>query len=336
MSGENIWCIGIDDGYAETKIVLPDGTSYRMPSQAKAGDLKQIGINGGKVDGTAYRTPDGSFVVGDLRENDPTSFDGYPTSSMNRVIVSHALRQAGVPGNAEIFACSGLPVKSFYHRGQLNQAMVKAKTENLMKNDVRALDDRPLPKFVKHTVLSEGIAAWMDYVLQLDGEELVINTDLASRRMAIIDIGGRTTDIAVIQDHKLDMSRSNTINVGMLMVRDILIEAIKDEFDIIPSVEQMNQLIDTKQIKMYGSMVSAEEMWNSARTTAVARIHSEVMRQLNKAADIDEVIFVGGTVAAFADQIDNWFPHQRIGFDPAFANARGMMKYCQFVMGSER
>lgn len=332
---DGTWCIGIDDGFAETKIVLPDGTSFRMPSQARAGELKEIAINGGRVDGTGYRTPDNCYVVGDLRENDPTSFDEYPLSSMNRVIVSHALRAAGVPGDAQVFACSGLPVKSYYTKGRLNQDLVKAKTANLMKNDVLAIDGEALPKIVKHTVLSEGIASWMDHVLQLDGDQLVMNQELARRRTAIIDIGGRTLDIAVVQDSKLDMSRSSTINVGMLLVREIMTESIREEFDINPTVEQMNKVIATQQLKMYGENVSVESMMSDARATAISRIQHEVMRCLGKASDIDEVIFVGGTVAAFADQIQGWFPHQRIGHDPAFSNARGMMKYGSYVMSRQ-
>lgn len=335
MSNNGIWCVGIDDGYAETKIVLPDGTSFRMPSQAKAGELKQIAINGGRVDGTAYSTADGGYVVGDLHENDRTEFDGYPLSAMNRAIVTHALREAGVPGDAQIFACSGLPVTSYYSKGAMNQFLIKNKTDNLMKNDVLASDGSSVAKVVKHTVLSEGIAAWMDHVIQTESDQLVVNTELARRRTAIVDIGGRTTDIAVIQDHKLDMGRSNTINVGMLLVREMMAEALKDEFEFSPTVEQLNQVIAHNTIRLYGEEVSVKEMMTTARQTAVSRIHSEVLRCLGKAADIDEVIFVGGTVAAFSDLIEGWFPHQRIAHDPAFCNARGMMKYAQLVLNSQ-
>jgi len=43
------------------------------------------------------------------------------------------------------------------------------------------------------------------------------------------------------------------------------------------------------------------------------------------------VVFVGGGSAALATDIAHWFPHQVIAEHAAFANARGMLKYLQFV-----
>ena len=41
--------------------------------------------------------------------------------------------------------------------------------------------------------------------------------------------------------------------------------------------------------------------------------------------------FVGGGALALADQIRDWFPNQAIAEHPAFANARGMLKYLRYV-----
>jgi plasmid segregation protein ParM len=47
--------------------------------------------------------------------------------------------------------------------------------------------------------------------------------------------------------------------------------------------------------------------------------------------ELDRVLFVGGGTVALAENIANWFPHQEIAEHPAFANARGMLKYLRYV-----
>ncbi|PLY15868.1 MAG: plasmid stability protein StbA, partial [Sedimenticola sp.] len=47
--------------------------------------------------------------------------------------------------------------------------------------------------------------------------------------------------------------------------------------------------------------------------------------------ELDSVLFVGGGTVALSKHIANWFPHQAIAEHPAFANARGMLKYLRYV-----
>ena len=52
---------------------------------------------------------------------------------------------------------------------------------------------------------------------------------------------------------------------------------------------------------------------------------------LCEGAELDRVLFVGGGSVALAESIRDWFPNQAIAEHPAFANARGMLKYLRFV-----
>lgn len=324
---------GVDDGFAETKIVLSNGKVIRIPSQVKAGEMNQISISGSATTVFSYGTDEGRYVIGDIREADSTAFDDYPISAMNRVVVAHALRKAGVPANAELYICSGLPINKFYLSGKINQKTVKAKRQNLMKNDVVAMDGALFGKVVKHDVVSEGISAWMDIVLERNEHgKLGFNAELVSERIAIIDIGGRTTDIAVIHGGSLDTGRSSTKDIGMLAVRDTVYEAIYNKFEIQPSVEQMNDVMENKRIKLYGEYHAVENIVESAKRTTVARIESEVKKCLGNASDLDRIVFVGGTVVEIENYLDGWFRQQTIGHDPSFANARGMQKYAEMMM----
>jgi plasmid segregation protein ParM len=286
-----------------------------------------------------YGTSEGNYIAGEIRESDATAFDGYPLSALNRVIVSHAIRMAGVSSNAEVCICSGLPVKKFYIGSQLNKPLIKNKIANLLRNDVYAINPQTgkkidLHKIKKNEVVCEGIAAWMDLIITRnpDTGRLFYNKEMAKKRIAIVDIGGRTTDIAVIQNGLIDSTRSNTINTGMITVQNTVAEAIYSKFEHNPTIEELNTALAEKKIKLWGKWQIIDDIVLSAQKSTVARIEAETKRCLGNAADLDEVLFVGGTVAEIQHLIQNWFMNQVIGDDPGFANARGMQKYAEFVM----
>ncbi|MCP1674165.1 plasmid segregation protein ParM [Natronocella acetinitrilica] len=339
MTSRKQWVVaGVDDGFDETKIVLGDGTSFRMPSRARAGELNRIDISGtAQKTVFLYQTRDGKYTVGrDIDRADSTASDDYPLSAMNRAVVTHALREAGVEAGAELFLCSGLPVKKFYRKGTLNTPFIKQKKQNLLENDVVAEDGTALARIARHEVVSEGIAAWMDFVMQRNASgKLEVNEELVAQRIGIVDIGGRTTDIAVIRDWQLDTERSSTVEVGMIAVREALREAISEEYDVEVNDQELARALTDGRIRMWGKDQDVSAIAAGAIKVAVNRIRSETMRRLGRAADLEQVIFVGGTVVAIQRHLEGWFPNQVIGTDPSFANARGMAKYAEFILAAQ-
>lgn len=324
--------IGCDDGYDETKIVSEDGSCVKIASQAKAGEQTNVMLKGGESRLFAYDTDDGRYTVGNIRDSDPTSFDGYPLSAMNRVVVAHAMRCAGVSPEDEIIIATGLPLKKFYQAGRPNKELINAKKKNLLLNDVKSLDGYQSPRIIKHEVLSEGIAAWMDYVLVEDADgRLGFQEDLVHMRMAFVDIGGRTTDIAVVRGGELEMDRSDTIEVGMLNVKSDLSKEIAAHFDAEVTTEQLREVMETGKIKLWGKNHDVTELLNAKLKENAMRIENATKKCLKNASDIDLVVFVGGTVNRMEPYIDNWFRNQTIGDMPGFANARGMAKFVRYM-----
>ncbi|MEG0867356.1 MAG: ParM/StbA family protein [Hafnia sp.] len=324
--------IGCDDGYDETKIVLEDGTCLKIPSQAKAGEQTNIQLKGGESKLFTYDTAEGRYTLGNIRDTDPTSFDGYPLSAMNRVIVAHAIRSAGVKPTDEIIIASGLPLKKFYNNGQPNENLINAKIKNLLTNDVKGVSGYVPPQIIKHEVLSEGIAAWMDHVLSEDANgRLYFDPDQVGMRMAFIDIGGRTTDIAVIRGGELEMNRSDTIEVGMLNVKEDFAKEILTQYGAEITSEQVREAMETGMIKLWGENVQVTEILESKLKENAMRIENASKKCLKNASDIDQVVFVGGTVNRIEPYIKDWFRNQTIGAMPGYANARGMAKFVRYM-----
>ena len=106
--------VGLDDGYAFTKVALPDGRLIAIPSRARVGKSGVTWIHEGQQRIFEYETEGTVYSVGTV-DGEPTNFEGYPTSGMNRAIVQHALQKAGLTGRS-VHAVSGLPVSAFYKK----------------------------------------------------------------------------------------------------------------------------------------------------------------------------------------------------------------------------
>ena len=146
--------VGLDDGYAFTKVALPDGQLIAIPSRARVGKSGVTWINEGQQRIFEYETEGTVYSVGTV-DGAPTHFEGYPTSGMNRAIVQHALQKAGLAGRS-VHAVSGLPVSAFYKKnGEQRRDAIEKKRRSL-KQAVQPMMDR----------LPAGIA-FVDVILSL-------------------------------------------------------------------------------------------------------------------------------------------------------------------------
>ena len=91
--------VGLDDGYAYTKVALPDGRLSVIPSRARVGRSDVTWVHQGRQNIFEYETEGTRYSVGAV-DGAPTHFEGYPFSGMNRAIVQHALQQAGLGGQS--------------------------------------------------------------------------------------------------------------------------------------------------------------------------------------------------------------------------------------------
>jgi plasmid segregation protein ParM len=329
---ERALSIGIDDGHCETKIVLPNGYYFSIPSQATSEMVNFMSINESEEsDVMRYKTPKGSYIAGNIKQPDETFFGDYPRSVLNRVIVTHALCQAGLHKSGNLKVCTGLPLKRFYIKGKPNKKLILNKMENLTLDDITPEIDFDF-KIVDHRVFSEGVSAWVDYIVRKNKKgKLTIDPNLLKKNIAIIDIGSRTTDVAVVSDWKIDSNRSNTFNVGMLNLRSKIFDEIYDDHEVRLTKEQMNSLLKTKRFRLYGRDMDATIYIKEAERKIVNTIKNQVLSLLGKASDIHEVLFVGGTSCYLESCVAGWFTQQKIVKNAAFANARGFQKYMELM-----
>ena len=322
--------VGLDDGYALTKVALPGDRLAVIPSCARVGQSGVTGVLQGEQRIFEYESGDTIYSVGVL-DGTPTHFEGYAWSGLNRAIVQHALQQAGLAGRT-VHAVSGLPVSAFYWKsGALREAQIDKKRDSL-KQAARPAGEVLPAGIAFHEVIPEALAAWYDYVIVEQNGEAGVDQARLGAPVAVVDIGGRTTDYVVVQDQGIVHASSGSLPCGMLDVKQKVADGIHARFDLEALGEQrLARAVEQGLVRLRGADHDVTVLVEDAKREIVERIHAETRRQLGLGMELDCVLFTGGGTVALAEHLRGWFPHQVIAEHPAFANARGMLKYLLYV-----
>ena len=322
--------VGIDDGFAYTKLALPDGRLLATPSRAQIGRSKVSWINQAERRIFEYETDSTVYSVGDV-DAAATRFEGFSCSGMNRAIVQHALQQAEL-GGRDVDAVSGLPVSAFYRNsGAKRLSAINDKQSNLLL-PVQPRGDALPVDIVFHQVIPEALAAWYDYVIIEENGGARLDQARVSVPIAVVDIGGRTTDTVAVRDQGILHGSSGSFRFGLLDVKQALADALQERFDLEFVADRLlTHAVQHRVVRLSGRDHDVTAEVAAAKQELVEHLYAETRRQLGRAIELDQVLFVGGGAVALADHIVDWFPNQLIVEQPAFANARGMLKYLQFV-----
>ncbi len=320
--------VGIDDGYAMTKVVVFENghqiSQLAIPARARSGIHGATVIDEIEDEGAValgYETDGVSYTVGDFADSESARFDDYPFSGMNRVIVHHALRLAGL-GGRQIRIATGLPLSSYYQGSKTNAEMVARKDASI-RTRVRPVDGSDAAVILDHKVFPEGLAAWIDHAIDEQGG---LRANL-NETVAVIDIGGRTTDIAVVLPGKrIDHARSGSADIGVLNLIEAVGAALHRELGVEVPAYAIDRALRTRTISVWGKKKDVGALIDAAAESVMERIYREINRKLGSAIDIDRILLVGGGARVFGT-VAGRYPNIQMAPDPEYANARGFVKY---------
>ncbi len=328
--------VGVDDGHYAVKVVTEDGQMFSIPSRARSGKHLTAWQGTSESDGGIYRTEEGGlFTVHEhLSDSDDTRFRDYPLSPLNRVLVHHALRRAGL-GGQRVNICTGLPVSYYYVGGEKNQVLIDGKEQNLRKSV--SAEHGECAVIDGNTVTTEAIAAYFDQIMNMDGSETDVYGEVEKAMVGVVDVGGKTTDSVVVLPGgmQIDNARSGSTDIGILNLNDT-IEAVlrtKFNFDRVP-VSMIEDAISTGSIKEYGKRHDVTDIVRKAKEDLADGILANVRAKIGTGRDLEWVLFVGGGSMVMREQLARNFPHARFPDRPEMANARGMFKIAKYVFGA--
>ena len=323
--------VGVDDGYAMTKVALPDGGLFKIPSRARAGASGVSAISEVRHESDldcGYETEGARYSVADYLEGEGTRFNEYPLSALNRVVIHHALRVAGLSGRSVEIA-TGLPVAHYFQDAKPDVELIHRKIASLQK-PVTTVIGVKCAEIAANYVHAEGVAAWMDYALDDKGNIAEVNMGAPA---AVVDIGGRTTDcVLVLPGFKVDHARSGTGDIGVLKLYDAVGQRIRARYNVgnIP-VYVLERATIAKKIKLWGKDYDIAEIVEVSMREVGDQILREVQRRIGAGHDLEKVLFVGGGAVVF-DNLQQSFPNAAVPAAPEFANARGLMKCINYLL----
>tara|TARA_R110000737_G_C14522201_1_gene475638 strand:+ start:119 stop:1150 length:1032 start_codon:yes stop_codon:yes gene_type:complete len=329
---QNLIAVGADDGFFNTKVYLGEGNQIIIPSRARLGAAKRISLMGDNDSViTSYKTNDMVYTVG-ASESEQIVHDEYPMSDLNRVIVHHALRQAGL-GGKDVAMFTGLPLKKYYTTSSQskNEKLIARKEANF--NQQIFVNDQPnefTANIKLHKVGPEAASLLYDYVIEevKNKDGFIEHQDRIKHQIAVIDIGGRTTDICIIDQGDVALDTVETINAGMHNIYDALKDYARDELSLDRVPDSIIDRMFTNGVLKVGAR---DRDVSDIITNSKAMVASNIIQAVNnkigsKAKMLDAVLFIGGGSEVLAQQLMNSYDNEFTVKDPVMANARSFYK----------
>ncbi|MDA0146399.1 ParM/StbA family protein [Vibrio sp. RW] len=311
--------IGIDDGNAkykvsskELKTAFPTHIARHTGRYVDADMKLNIGESSDAVKSYQSGKTGIKYDVGDVGQPIPRS-NTFAYEEPNQILLQHALSlfddtKSSLSTNRFV-VCAGMPLRQFYKQdGSINEANVKNKMTAMASSFDLFPNDENLVKRKRNSiqllVQPEALAALRTYLFMRDTDgKIVLNPEYLNKTLAVIDPGGKTTDIAVFKNGMIDMERSTTFDVGFNDLDRKAKSYIYDHGFTTPTQQQVKALINNGTIKIRGKEEDHTNWIKQARSALANEIFGNVTDTLSDGFDIDLMIFIGGTIKALKDEI---------------------------------
>jgi plasmid segregation protein ParM len=336
--------VAVDDGFAYTKVAYFNDASelvtHSIASRGAYATSPMLDNNDQCINTYMVKKPGetghGQMFVVNRNVQNPmdTRFDEYPYSPLNAAIIHHALHQAGVPDDRPIELVVTLPPRVMYSPAK--KAAVDRRADMLTNGEVTRLLDITEAEFKGASyhiadvkVVSEAVVAQFDYYL----DHACTPQRQRTGSMVIVDIGGRTTDIAYIMldDNNrpvVDHNRTGTEELGVLSI----LEALHHEINAVlarngqPQMTEMNFTLMEKALSsgMFWQHNVQDARERSIRSVS-ERVYHAVQKRIGSAYDVDAIMFIGGGAEVMAEALRQ-YQQVFIPEAPSLANALGALK----------
>ncbi|SFK54257.1 plasmid segregation protein ParM [Halobacillus dabanensis] len=161
-------------------------------------------------------------------------------------------------------------------------------------------------KFEEVKVYPEGFAAYVNLVM--DNDLNIINKELVDKQILIQDIGGLSTDIAVIRNRNVDDDKAQGFNLGVSesleMIRDEILTKhgveLDSRRDVVDIITRKN---DRHHIMVRGSRTNVHDITDRILLELAKKQYRYLRNVWQKNSQSEICYFVGGGSAVLKDYI---------------------------------
>jgi hypothetical protein len=342
-------CIGIDNGHFAHKVYDHAGKMSTVLTRAKLGENQMVAMLADAKSTSMTLSAEGvMYTCGKIRRHDEVNPQTFPQSPLSRVLLHYAISQhesGKFLQSDALHVCTGIPLGRYYKpgKGVADEDLITSVVDNLSKPVTLYMPDgTQITKQVKVEVKPQTRVAWYAYVLEeqrTDGDPTkpkLIKHDLRMREpVAIIDIGGGTTDICVIEDAQMDMAASGSEYIGSNDVRVNLERLICDKFkmDSISSY-LVDYAMEHKKLVLDGSEFDVKDLHAESFSQANAKLINFIKNKLgsNRQRELNAVRLIGGGCMDFKHAIESSVSRSSMVSHPQHENAKGMYLLQRYLL----
>lgn len=161
-------------------------------------------------------------------------------------------------------------------------------------------------KFDEVKIYPEGFAAYINLVM--DNNLKVVNKDLIDKRIIIQDIGGLSTDIAVIKDRNVDDDKAQGFNLGVSESLESIREEIRSKHgveldsrrDVVEIITRKN---DRNHIMVRGSRTSVHDITDRILLELAKKQYRLLRNVWQRNSQTEIAYFVGGGSSVLKEYI---------------------------------
>ena len=165
------------------------------------------------------------------------------------------------------------------------------------------------PEIVNVKLYMEGMSGVLDYL-----------SSYAKKLTTVIDIGGLTINVMLVDDGKLVQDSPFSLNLGSIIINNRIKKALEQSNLCVVHEKQIKYMKDTTQYQ-----------------TVIKEYMNEIQQELKKhnyPTNI-QIRFIGGGALLFKEELEKAFPNCYINVDAQWSNVRGLYKFGEVIFGEE-
>lgn len=344
--------LGIDDGHGGTKLFAgldENGKEIKLTIPSIAYSGKVLNGDPDEVDHYVVQVGGNLYTVGKkINSSAPldTRTDEYPTSEYNKALIYQAIKTyadiVGAPDGSRFAIATSLPVSRYYTAERSkNMHLIDKKTDFLLNQDIcfNLKDNRnglKPHKIEKHIVKCEAQTAFFNEIIDIHGNPSENAKLFMASECAVVDIGGKTTDIVVTLEggNMIDALRSTSSDLGVLSIKERIADLIMESGVKKVNANWLDYALESGS-GMYGIGAPKDitPYIKQAKNEFMIKLNNFVSKNIGDGDDLALIVFCGGGAAFLQEEINmKWnAPNVKIAESPEYANAKGLYKLAKYM-----
>ncbi len=317
--------VGLDIGYFASKVVAKDRRIF-IHSAVGSPDKARFSFS---EDGAGIiLTSPAHVLVGEQAVRQSRFLDrredrAWIESEEYYHLILAALTETTAATLAELHIVTGLPIAFYNDKNSLRDILLsehRATREDRRAQVFRVSAVRVIPQPFG-ALLAEA----------LDDRGAIVNSELISGEVGIVDVGGKTTNLLSVSGASEVSKETASVALGAWDVVRAVRDWLSNHTKLEPRDHQIVDAIIARQIKQRGEPIDLEPVVNDVLASMSRQVISQATQLWNGGDALDAILVSGGGAHLLGDAIRGAFPHARTVQDPVFANALGYWRFAQHL-----